>query len=342
MYGLILKTMNKKIPNILANQRLVVSNFLDRNDGLIIGDTEEVLDIKNQFIIETYKFDINSLTKKTNLAYGSVSADTGDGYDDFHYYPFIEIKQKGSGLNDLFKKNNHLPCGFFCIHDWAPIGRRSFDFYDLYKSYTSKKNFVRSIKISSQSICIFPLSNNLKKNPFSSLMINFDNYDLNLIKLGKNKQKIIESIKNFSKKSSLKLKIEGLYKFDDNKKMKLNLLKSASFKYMYDLSNIKDFVKNLENKGAKLELLNLNLKPLESVNDKDIKIFEKELNKIKKQKNKKKGHGDVIKCEVENGIYDVYNCPIRGEDEIYEGKTYPQYSSNVLVIKKGIKSFLGK
>ena len=124
--------------------------------------------------------------------------------------------------------------------------------------------------------------------------------------------------------------------------MKLNLLKSASFKYMYDLSNIKDFVKNLENKGAKLELLNLNLKPLESVNDKDIKIFEKELNKIKKQKNKKKGLGDVIKCEVENGIYDVYNCPIRGEDEIYEGKTYPQYSSNVLVIKKGIKSFLEK
>ena len=43
--------MKKKIPNILANQRLVVSNFLDRNDGLIIGDTEEVLNIKNQFII---------------------------------------------------------------------------------------------------------------------------------------------------------------------------------------------------------------------------------------------------------------------------------------------------
>ena len=56
----------------------------------------------------------------------------------------------------------------------------------------------------------------------------------------------------------------------------------------------------------------------------------------------KKSRQDVIKCEVENGIYDVYNCPIRGEDEIYEGKTYPQYSSNVLVIKKGIKSFLEK
>ena len=158
----------------------------------------------------------------------------------------------------------------------------------------------------------------------------------------KTKKKIIQLIKNFSKKTSLKFKIDGLYKFDDNKKIKFNLLKSASFKYLYALNNIRDFIKNLESKGAKLDLINLNFKPLESVNDKDIKIFEKELNQIKKQKNKKKGFGDVIKCEVENGIYDVYNCPIRGEDEIYEDKTYPQYTTNVLVIKKGIKSFLGK
>ena len=47
--------MKKKIPNILSNQRQVVSNFLDRNEGLIIGDTEDVLDIKNQYLIETYK-----------------------------------------------------------------------------------------------------------------------------------------------------------------------------------------------------------------------------------------------------------------------------------------------
>ena len=50
--------MKKKIPNFLANQRLVVSNFLDRNEGLIIGDTEKVLDIKNQYLIETYLFTI--------------------------------------------------------------------------------------------------------------------------------------------------------------------------------------------------------------------------------------------------------------------------------------------
>ena len=42
----------------------------------------------------------------------------------------LEIKKKGSGLNDLYKKNNHLPCGFFCIHDWANINRRDFDFID--------------------------------------------------------------------------------------------------------------------------------------------------------------------------------------------------------------------
>ena len=50
--------MTKKIPNFLSNQRLVVSNFLDRNEGLIIGDTKKVLDIKNQYLIETFKFTI--------------------------------------------------------------------------------------------------------------------------------------------------------------------------------------------------------------------------------------------------------------------------------------------
>ena len=45
--------MKKKIPNILSNQRHVVSNFLDRNEGLIIGDTEDVLDIKNQYLIDS-------------------------------------------------------------------------------------------------------------------------------------------------------------------------------------------------------------------------------------------------------------------------------------------------
>ena len=75
--------MKKKIPNILSNQRQVVSNFLDRNEGLIIGDTEDVLDIKNQYLIETYKLlGIQRKIEKSNLAYGTVTADTGDGYDD--------------------------------------------------------------------------------------------------------------------------------------------------------------------------------------------------------------------------------------------------------------------
>ena len=91
--------MKKKIPNILSNQRQVVSNFLDRNEGLIIGDTEDVLDIKNQYLIETYKLlGIQRKIEKLNLAYGTVTADTVDGYDDFHYYPFVEIKKKGSGF----------------------------------------------------------------------------------------------------------------------------------------------------------------------------------------------------------------------------------------------------
>ena len=326
--------MKKKIPNILANQRQVVSNFLDRNEGLIIGDTEQVLDIKNQFLIETYKFDIYSHIKNLNLAYGTVDADTGDGYNDFHYYPFIEIKKKGSGLNDIFKKNNHLPCGFFCIHDWAPINRRSFDFYDLFHKFTSKKNFVKSIKISSGSICIFPLSNNLKNNPFYSLFIELDKYDLNLISLGKNKKKVIDKIKKFSDKSSLKFKTQGLYKMNEDNEKKHNLVKSARFKYNFHYYSLRDFVEELKKSGAKLELINQNFKPFEEFDKEKIQSFQKELNLIKKQKNKKKGMGDIIKCNVENGIYNVYHPAIRGEDEIYEGKRYPQYSSAVLVLKK--------
>ena len=78
--------MKKKIPNVLSNQRQVVSNFLDRNEGLIIGDTEDVLDIKNQYLIETYKLlGIQRKIEKLNLAYGTVTADTFDGYDAVSY-----------------------------------------------------------------------------------------------------------------------------------------------------------------------------------------------------------------------------------------------------------------
>ena len=56
--------MKKKIPNFLANQRQVVSNFLDRNAGLIIGDTKKVHDIKNQYLIETYLHTIFNVIKK--------------------------------------------------------------------------------------------------------------------------------------------------------------------------------------------------------------------------------------------------------------------------------------
>ena len=71
--------MKKKIPYFLANQRHVVSNFLDRDPGLIIGDTEKVLDIKNQYLIETFKFTIfNVIKKNKDIAYATVDADTGE------------------------------------------------------------------------------------------------------------------------------------------------------------------------------------------------------------------------------------------------------------------------
>ena len=326
--------MKKKIPNVLANQRHVVSNFLDRNDGLIIGDTEEVLDIKNQYLIQTYQFiDLHNRIKKLNLAYGSVSADTGDGYDDFHYYPFIEIKRKGSGLNDLYKKNNHLPCGFFCIHDWANIHRRDFDFIDSFHKFTNKKYFVKSIKVKSGSISIFPLSNNLQSNPFYSIDYMQPHY-LNLFSLGKNKKKVIDKIKKFAENSSIKFKIKGLYKFKDEAHKKYNIANNAYFTYSTEYYSFLDFVQGLKKLGAKVEFFNPYYKSFDECDKDKLKLFQKELNLIKKQKNKKKGNGDIIKCEVENGEYNVYNTEIRCNDEIYDDKAHPQYSSAVLVIKK--------
>ena len=78
------------------------------------------------------------------------------------------------------------------------------------------------------------------------------------------------------------------------------------------------------------------MKPFDQydLNSKELKDFQKELNSLKKQKNKRKGNGDIIKCDVENGIYDVYNPVIRVADDEYEGKKHPQYNSFIFVIKR--------
>ena len=50
----------KKIPNFLSNSSLEVSNTLYKCEDFIIGDSEKVLDIKNQYIIATYSLTIYS------------------------------------------------------------------------------------------------------------------------------------------------------------------------------------------------------------------------------------------------------------------------------------------
>ena len=40
----------------------------------------------------------------------------------------------------------------------------------------------------------------------------------------------------------------------------------------------------------------------------------------------------TMNVDLENGIYNVYHTEIRGEDEEYDGKSYPQYSTAVLVL----------
>jgi len=340
--------MKKKVPYFLANQRQVVSNFLDRNSGLIIGDTEKVLDIKNQYLIQTFQFTIFNVIKKVNdLTYADIQADD-DGYTDFHFYPLVERKNKSMGLNDFFKKNTHPPTCFICIHDYTPLFRRSFEISTRFNQYTNKKFFVRSIKINNKSICFFPLSNNLKNQPFTTIISH--NLDLDLISIGKNRSEVIKIIKEFKKNNSGKslfgkpmplekkefqLDMSVLKKMKGKKKYRENLVKSYKgdgYKYR----NFIEFSEKLEKKGAKIEIIDRSAKPFDQydLNSKELKDFQKELNSLKKQKNKRKGSGDIIKCDVENGIYDVYNPVIRVADDEYEGKKYPQYNSFIFVIKR--------
>ena len=46
-----------------------------------------------------------------------------------------------------------------------------------------------------------------------------------------------------------------------------------------------------------------------------INLFQKELNSLKKQKNKKGQPGQIVKYIVDNGTYDVYN-PIHNGDKL--------------------------
>jgi hypothetical protein len=234
--------MEKEIPYFLTNRRLAVGNFLDGHNSLIIGDTEKILDTKNQYLIETSNdFDSKELDEHKDFAIASIVVDTGDTFTPFHCYPLVEIKKSGSGIKDILKKNNNMPSAFLCVHDYTKIN--IFDITEKYETYTNKETFIKSIKIFNNSISFLPKSNNLNC-PFNSQK-NFEDY---------NKQEI---------------------------------------------------------------------------ND-----FQKKLNLIKKQKNKKKGKGDIIKYVVENGTYNIYNPVIRVEDiKGYGGKKYSNYDSFILVIK---------
>ena len=159
---------------------------------------------------------------------------------------------------------------------------------------------------------------------------------MNLFSLGKNKKLVIEKLKKFAEKSSFKFKLDGLYKINEDKKQKYNILKSVYFTYPMAYYSFLDFVKDLNKSGAKVELVNPYYKAFEEYEEEKLKAFQKELNLIKKQKNKKKGLGDVIKCQVENGIYNVYHTVIKSEADEYDSSSDQQISSAVLVINKEI------
>tara|TARA_B100000989_G_C19477760_1_gene443715 strand:- start:80 stop:1069 length:990 start_codon:yes stop_codon:yes gene_type:complete len=321
-----------KNKNYLAIQKNVVSNVLDRNPGLIIGDTEEVLDLKNQYLIETFQFRIFDVIKKYGLVHASIDADD-DGWVDFHFYPLVEIKNKGSGINDILKKKQHLPTAFVCVHDYTEINRRDFDISSRFKKYTSKEFFHGSVRIKNKSICFFPISNNLIDiNPFEAVQFH-EELDLNVKSFGNKKSEVIKVIKNNI--GTFKHDMRILWKIKSENINSINLIKSFKGKGC-DYRSFIQFSEELEKKGAKVEIVNKSAKSFESYdqNSEKMKNFKKKLNFLRKQKNKKKGFGDLIKCEVENGIYDVFNPTVQSGEDEYEGKKIPIYNSFIFVIKK--------
>ncbi len=230
----------------MSNARLEVSNSCYKNSDFIIGDTENVLDIKNQYLIQTYGItndefgSIEKVNKIKNLSCARIVGGAEEqfivGYCDFTIYLLIDIKIKGSGIRDILKKNNHAPTGFFLIDDTTAINRRHFDLYNNFFNFTKKKYLQKSIKITSKSICFAPL------------------HDTELHSL------------------------------------------------FYDHP--------MQSDGKRL------IKPFEEFDKDKVKSFQKELNKLKKQK-KRKEDGSIVKYTVDNGTYDVYRPEYNGEGLIF-------------------------
>jgi len=241
-----IRNNKKKIPNFISNSRLEVSNSCYKNNDFIIGDTEDVLDIKNQYLIQTYSAiydEFEKIKKVNNIKNLSCAQIVGDGEDeylagycDYTIYPLIEIKIKGSGIRDILKKNTTVATGFFLIHDTTAINRSYFDLYDNFFNFTKKQYLKKTIKINSKSICFAPL------------------YDSEL-----------SSIFNDHPTKS------------DGDRIK---------------KSFEDF-------------------------DKDkVKSFQKELNKLKKQK-KRKEPGSIVKYTVDNGTYDIFRPEYKGGGLIF-------------------------
>ena len=241
-----IRNNKKKIPNFISNSRLEVSNSCYKNNDFIIGDTEDVLDIKNQYLIQTYSAiydEFEKIKKVNNIKNLSCAQIVGDGEDeylagycDYTIYPLIEIKIKGSGIRDILKKNTTVATGFFLIHDTTAINRSYFDLYDNFFNFTKKQYLKKTIKINSKSICFAPLHD-------SELSSIFNDHPTK-----SNGERIIKSFEEFDK-------------------------------------------------------------------DK-VKSFQKELNKIKKQK-KRNEHGPIVKYTVDNGTYDVFRPEYKGGGLIF-------------------------
>tara|TARA_B110000027_G_C16035466_1_gene262867 strand:+ start:205 stop:933 length:729 start_codon:yes stop_codon:yes gene_type:complete len=185
------------------NCRRFEGNTILTASTLVVGDIERVLDLKTQYLIESYSLDLckgknNSIKQFKEIEIVNVDANDG-GSPDYHFFPLAE--------NDSLGNRNKTPTGIFGMHmyTYEYLAKKADPyrviFNILIKKYVKKKNLIKKINIISGIICAYPALNQNSKldNPFlNSTIKSFEEYNLNekIFKDFKKKLKKLCSSKN--------------------------------------------------------------------------------------------------------------------------------------------------
>ena len=237
-----------KFPMFFGHKRGEGSTSLHKHRGLIIGDLEKVIDLKTQYLIETFNLDfatgdLDSIKNIKELTYAEVSAED-DGYTDYLFYPLLE-------------KNKKNPTAFLCLHLYTCpyLDEKGIGINSLIEKYVKKKYLIKKININCGKICFFPLANDLKNKPFVTKI--FDNFNLNLISPGKNRIEVIKQIRKIRECG-----LEEAKKITEKLPSLIKSWKETPTFTFWDRKRVRDIRDELIKCGAKVELINLSKRGL--------------------------------------------------------------------------------